>query len=200
MKTIILLLLLLPTAASATEPEVLHGVTEQRELCHRDDKTLKPVCRVYTLPVVDRDTRRVDYIFNSSRGPGRMLEDIPNYGLAKWHHWLFERVLFRAQRQYADCVGQIRILQLLLGVPANQLVDSPTVPWIEELWGVREYVVPFEPISQINPAPYVQNTTAYTVAHAQAALDSLNINVYYLGLCEGTRDQWYAEAKKRMRK
>lgn len=175
----LLLLLLCPLTASAQT--LIPNKFAKTELCYK--KSGKAVCEKFNVPQVIPDFGPVKYLQGSPLDPSRSVFAIPTYPLALWHWWLFDQQLKRAQRQYADCVGRIRLAQELLG--EYPLIDdqklSPLWPTIRD---IREYEVPFNPISP--------QTLEFARANADAAIFSTNLTVYHIGACEGTAASYKA--------
>jgi len=135
--------------------------------------------------VIFDGNRHVDFIDASPIDPSRKIENIPTFGLAIWHHWLFSQQLFRSQREYADCVGGIKILQKLLN--EKPLIDEGSIKDI--VLNIREYIVPFEPIQNMfsEDLDYsLPATREDAINHIEAAIASVNVTVFHVGLCRQT--------------
>lgn len=141
------------------------------------------------IPGLIRDFGKVNYIEQSPTDPRRNLNNLPNFGLAKWHWWLlgFE-VLPRAQRQFSEIIGKIKGYQTLLG--ESILIDDPRSPYYLNIISVREYLVPFEPVQNYdNPAALMPGLQEQ-IDHAHAAITSINVTVYYSGIYENLAETY----------
>lgn len=140
-----------------------------------------PVCTVERFPQLIRDFGDVSYIEASPIAGGRPISSLPNYPLARYHHWVLSEVLQRVQRQYADCIGRQRVLQTLLGVYPR--IDDAESPRLRVVNNVREYLVPMDPIQNkedVSRLPRKRDA----IEHNEAAIASINERVFYRGLCE----------------
>ena len=156
----------------------------------------------FHVPVTISDFGDVSYVAGSTQDPNRDFFKIPNYGLAKFHWWLFGfDVLPRVQRQYADCIGEIKGYQKLLGM--TPLIDDPSHPLYNIITSVREYTVPFEPIQfeddVLNKDYKLPPRLIEAQVDAHAAVASVNITVYHKGLCRQTAELLHNEVKARMK-
>jgi hypothetical protein len=119
---------------------------------------------------------------------GETFQDLPTFALAKWHWWLIGFVLLpEAQRQYADCVGQIKAFQKLHGL--SPLIDAPPFPLAIIVESIRQYTVPFDNFQSQFGAffdPLRPPTKQEAIVDAEAALMSYNVTVHHVGLCHST--------------
>jgi hypothetical protein len=156
----------------------------------------------FHVPVTIPDFGDVSYVAGSTQDPNRDFFKIPNFGLAKFHWWLFGfDVLPRVQRQYADCIGEIKGYQKLLGM--TPLIDDPSHPLYDIVTSVREYTVPFEPIQfeseEYNKDYKLPARLIEAQVDAHAAVASVNVTVYHKGLCRQTAELLQREVKARMK-
>jgi len=185
-QTLLLGLLLCSQVQAQT---IIPGKFQKTQVCY--NKAGKAVCEKFNAPTVTPDFGPVKYLQGSPLDPSRSVFALPTYPLALWHWWLFDQQLKRAQRQYADCVGRIRLSQELLG--EYPLIDdqklSPAWPGIKN---IREYEVPFNPINPV--------TLEFARANADAAIFSVNLTVYHIGLCENTALSYKTRLQQKLQK
>lgn len=144
------------------------------------------------VPTLIRDFGKVGFIDVSPSDPNRNFDNLPTYTLARWHWWLFGfEVLPRVQRQFGEVIAEIKTYQKLCG--DTVMIDDPRSPVYTEIISVRDYLVPFEPVTTTNKEhPYAFLATKQEqIEHLKAAVFSVNLTVFYRGLYEG-----YAETKK----
>lgn len=152
------------------------------------------VSEIFHAPEVIIKYGPMSYLTESNTDPGRMIANLPNYGIARWHWWLFGFVLLpQAQKEYGACVDQIKTYQQLLG--EYPLIDDELHPAALTIVSVRDYQVPFDALQNhldVTKPP----TLVDAKAHTEAALFSYNITVYHIQLCHGTRDyyKWLVES------
>lgn len=153
----------------------------------------------FKVPVTIPDFGDVSYITGSTQDPSRDFFKIPTFGLAKFHWWLFgSDVLPRAQRQYADCVGEIKGYQKLLGM--SPLIDDPSSPLYHIVTTIREYVVPFDAVQHVDIRDGSVPPDLFSAqVHAEASVFSVNLTVYHKGLCRQTAELLHNEVKARMK-
>lgn len=146
------------------------------------------VSEVFHAPEVVAVHNPVSFLTFSTNNPEREIDAIPTYGLARWHWWLTGFVLLpMAQKQYGECVAQIKVYQELVGhTPA---IDAPNSVLHGIIVSVRDYQVPFDAL-QNHQTKTLPPTIEDAKAHFAAALVSYNINVYHIGLCKQTLN-WY---------
>lgn len=186
---------------SATEAHAQELAEPQRtnptstNICFTDEKTLKTICQKFTAPdITFTPYFPPQYISASPTDPARTPNRIPNYGLAAYHHWIFDTQQKRAQRWYAACIERIKVFQQLMGVPYPELIDSPTSSLYPTIVSLRDYQVPFNAIATTNPER--PPTRLEAIEHVKAAVDSNNLIVYHLGLCEAGAYLTYKEYLK----
>lgn len=167
------------------------GTFTERTLCHAANGF--PVCEVVRVPDTVQDFAPVGFIENSPRDPGRTFDKIPTFFLAKFHYWLFSQALFRAQRQYADCVAGIREIQIAMNV--SPVIDGDGSPLKEIVNTIREYEVPFEAL-QKNYAPTIPANLEDAIVHVVAAVASVNLTVANRTVCEWSREAWRAQFRQ----
>lgn len=127
---------------------------------------------------------------------GETLDDLPTYALAKFHWWLFGFVFLpEGQRQYADCVGGIKFAQELMD--DTPLVDQPGHPAYEFVKAVRQYQVPFDAIQNFFDVS-LPPTLEDGIAHAKAALATLDNTVFHVHACLQTRYDWKRRVQLRV--
>lgn len=182
MKKLLFILLLIPTGALAqTLSEdgipLPTGETTPVNVCYTGEDG-KVVTEIFDSPEIEKDVGQVPFIDLSVIDPGRLIDDIPTFGLAKWHWWLFGfDILPRAQRQYAQCVERITVYEELLGWSLT--TDGV---WRERILSIMEYTVPFEPVQ--NPYSVKKPPTKkHAIDHIKAAILGVNITVNETGLC-----------------
>lgn len=122
----------------------------------------------------------------SPRDASRLLANIPTYGLALWHHWLFGEVILRnAQIEYAICIGEIRAEQRRLRIaPLIDAEGSVLKPVVDSVLG---YHVPFLAVqngSDSDLPPKKEDA----IVHTQAAIDTVNVTVANVVACGVYRD------------
>lgn len=166
---------LIPLIASAQVPDGLpdpvSGKFSPVNVCYQASSG--PVCEVFNAPEVAKDLSPTKFVELSPRDPSRTFEAIPSFGLAKFHWWIFSQGLFRAQREYTDCIGAIRELQRVMGL---SLIDSASSPLLPAIENIRSYEVPFEAIQNIEDVgkpPSLRDA----IEHVKAAVASLNITI-----------------------
>lgn len=176
------------------------------------DRSIPPTYRFFTfsengtnkierniVPEIIRDFGEVGYISKSTIDSSRSIEDIPNFHLTEFHWWLFGfEILPRAQRQFADLIGEIKGYQRLLG--HTVLIDDPQSPFYTIIIGVREYLVPFKAVE----TDYEFNETllpdlAHMKQHTLAALDSINTTVFFKGMFKPIRDEYKKQVIEKIR-
>jgi len=187
MKTKLLLTLLLSTSAIAEIgdgiPEIDRSNFSEVYISYSINGELRQ--ELFKVPSIIPDLAKVKEIAFSPIDPTRNFSRLPNYGLAKFHWWLFGfEVLPRAQRQYSACIGSINeVLQLLKLAP----IDDPKSDLYPRIVAIREYVVPFEPIQNLYDKTSAPDLEA-AIAHAEAAVFSVNLTVLETKLCEQALD------------
>lgn len=165
-------------------PSVVPGAFTPVNLCWTEGTVAAPggsVCDLFFAPVVAPAFGPVQFVDKSPIDPSRDILNFPNFPLAAYHHWLFSQLLFRAQRQYAQCIGELNVYNKLRGAPA---VDAPGQPLYELIQTIREYEVPFHAIASLYP--HRPPTLEEAKAHASVALDTYNITVAHVHLCKLT--------------
>lgn len=127
------------------------------------------------------------YIDKSPRDASRNLGNLPNFGIALFHHWLFGEVVLRnAQSHYALCVGELAAEQRRLKIKPNILTPGNTdYQLVRDILG---YHVPFLAV-QNGSDPNLPPKREDAIAHAFAAIDSVNTTVFYLGKCRSDLDK-----------
>lgn len=188
MKSIILAVLVL--AGNAAAQTVDRSQVQKANLCF-EAAPYDNHCEEFVLPVIVKDTGDVKKLAESPVDRARLLDSLPNFGIASWHHWLFSQILFRAQRQLADCVGEIRGYQKLLG--ESPLIDEEPNPSAGIIKSLREYEVPFAPIQNTDDNNGGTDTTRAprledVKLHLAAALASINGTVEGRDLCRGVAE------------
>lgn len=167
---------------------------QEVNVCYEQDGQL--VSESFMAPTVVPDDGPVQPITQSPIDPGRQFANIPSFGLARWHWWLFSQQLFRAQRQYAGCVERIKQSQRLLGL--SPLVDEPGHPLHDIILAVREYEVPFDPIQ--NPSnKELPASRELAIAHVEAAAYSVNLTVAHTQACRATANWFEEQVRRRLR-
>lgn len=190
------MLIFFPTSSLRAAPTVVPNVKQDTNVTYYDNSTNKIKSEVFKAPVAKFDDAPVQPLLASPIEASRLIAGLPNFGLAKWHWWLFGTMLAQAQRQYADCVGRIRQAQELLG---ELPIDNPANPLYPTVNTVREYTVPFEPIQNfysLTRPPSLEEAKA----HAEAALATYNLTVYHIGFCEQTAAGYKAKIKSKMKR
>jgi hypothetical protein len=172
------------------------GTTTDVNLCYTDVADDSVKCEIFAAPDIIRDFASPGYIGNSPLDAQRLIEDLPTFGLAKFHYWLFGfETLPHAQKDYARCVGEIRAYQSLLGI--SPLIDEPGSPLYDTVNSVMHYLVPFEPVQRFYGDLRKPAGIEETKIHAIAAIQSHNITVYHVGLCRQTAENFRAIVKSR---
>ncbi len=152
-------------------------------LCY-SDKNDATVCEAKKLPELVRNFGNVGYIDASPLDPTRNVANLPNYALARYHWWFLGfDVLPRVQRQYSDCVERVKVYQELLGI--SPLIDAPGTDSRALVDSIREYLVPMDAIQRYDADFTKAPGLADAIGHAQAAIDSINVTVFYKHVCEG---------------
>ncbi len=167
-------LLLFVTSVSAQVPDGIPDPTGKfvpTNICYQSFSG--PTCETFSAPEVSKDISAVKAIVASPRDISRSFDNLPNYGLAKFHWWLFSQGIHRAQREYAECVAKISELQLLQGEP---LIDSPDGVDYPGIVAIKEYEIPFEAIQNIS-GPDRPPSLRDAIEHVKAAVATLNITV-----------------------
>jgi hypothetical protein len=173
---------------------VLPGQFQEVNVCY--EKQGEVISESFLAPVVAPDTGPVQFIALSPIDSGRQLNDIPSFGLAKWHWWLFAQQLFRAQRQYAGCVERIKQSQRFLGL--SPLVDEPGSPVRDIIVAVREYEVPFDPV-QNTSNKNLPPSREIAIAHIQAAIAGVNLTVLHINACNEFANWIEKQVKKKIK-
>jgi len=189
-----LLLLLVPSVALGQVADGLPDPTGKKtpiNICHQADSG--PTCEVFLAPEVTKDTSIVLPVEVSPRDPKRTFDAIPNFGLAKFHWWVFSQGIHRAQREYTECISRISELQMAKGeIP----IDSPNSSEISAISNVREYEIPFEAIQNINTTS-LPPTLRDAIEHVKAAAATINAivaaNVTCKDLLNKKREEFYRE-------
>lgn len=205
MKTAMIPLMILSLSRVVSAQVIGDGIPEidrtapptQINVTYTDDN-YQLVSEVFNVPVTISDFGDVSYVTGSTQDPTRDPFKIPNFGLAKFHWWLFGfDVLPRVQRQYADCVGEIKAYQKLLGM--TPLIDDPSSTLYLIVTSIREYTVPFEPIQWDNDIYKLPPRLIDAQTDVQAAIDSVNVTVFHKGLCRETAEQLKQQVIARMK-
>lgn len=157
---------------------IVPGEFQEVNVCYAENNQV--VSESFLAPVVVPNIDPVQPITFSPVDVQRKLENIPNFGLAKWHWWLFSQQLFRAQRQYAGCVERVKQSQRLLGL--SPLVDEPGSPLRNLILAVREYEVPFDPIQNVSNKELPPNREI-AIEHIKAAIAGYNLTVSHVWAC-----------------
>lgn len=158
-----------------------------------EGETVVEACKA---PMFDTRTIPLEPLTISPLGSGRTLQDIPTFCLAKWHHWLSDILLKRAQVAYSDCVGDIKSSQRRLGM--FPLIDEEGSPLKATVESVRDYEVPFEPI-QFNPDANAGDpiqtlegaklpTRKDAISHFEAGLFGYNGTLAHLAGCRAAAE------------
>jgi len=172
----IILFFLIPLNVLAQVPDGLPDPTENKieiNMCYEDTDG-KAVCDVFKIPEVTKDNSRVQLVENSPRDPNRTFDKIPNFGLAKFHWWVFSQGINRAQREYSDCIARISEIQKILKEPQ---IDDENLFDQSFIEGLKEYEIPFEAIQNtrnISNPPSLEDA----IEHVKAAVVGLNLMVY----------------------
>ena len=128
------------------------------------------------------------FLTGSSFAPGSSPEDVPSVGLAMEHWWLSFEILMKAQREYAACVGGIN--EQLRRRGQTCMIDQPCHTLYNTVMVIREYWVPSNVVGNVQ---YSDNITSPRkedyIAHFQAGIQSVNLAVYHVGLCNQTLEQ-----------
>lgn len=174
------LLLLFPSVALAQVADGIPdptGTFTKTNVCFQSPNG--PVCEVFNAPDVTKDLSVVKPIEVSPRDPSRSFDNLPNFGIAKFHWWLFSQAIHRSQRYYSDCVSKITELQLLLGEP---LIDSPSSVDYPGIVAVKEYEIPFEAIQNIS-GPDRPPSLRDAIEHVKAAASTVNNIIFATHSC-----------------
>lgn len=150
------------------------------------------------VPTLIRDFGDVGFIAESPNGPDRDFDALPTFTLARWHWWLLGfDVLGRNQRQFSDVIGEIKGYQRLLG--ETPLVDEPGSQYYDVIIAVREYLVPFEPVTTYSPDKwkYLPGKQEQ-IDHLKAAVASINVTTYYKGLYRGLAAYYKEKARAKL--
>jgi hypothetical protein len=174
------------TSTLAQAQEIVPGGTiTTTEVCYKKAKYNSsgtwvgwtPTCEKFKAPEIRFETNEpVKYIDASPLDPSRNVFELPTFPLAEFHWWIFDVERERSQQQYAECVGQIALCQEFLG--EYPLLTDPAHPFYSTIASIRNYTVPFNPI---NP-----RTLEFARANADAAIFTVNLNVYHTSLCKQT--------------
>lgn len=157
------------------------------------------VSEIFDAPETIVKNGPVPYVFESTTDPGRIVDNLPDYPIARWHWWLFGFVLLpTAQKQYAECVGKIKAYQELLG--ETPLIDGEGSIWKATIESIREYLVPFDAIQRPSWHPRdVPPTLQDAKDHVVAAIIGYNNTVYHTGLCHYTAAYYKSLVVERIR-
>ena len=169
------------------KPVVIPNKITTSEVCYRNAKN-KPVCQKFSIPDVDFGTGRSAYVDASPLDPSRSVFELPTYPLAEYHWWIFNTTREIAQQQYGGCVERYSAYQELLGIYPQ--INDPEHPVFVFVSGIRDYRVPFNPLTP--------KTLEFARANADAAIFSTNLAVYHLGLCESQADILKNEVFKKL--
>lgn len=165
------------------------GTATPTNVTYYDTDTQQIVSEVFHAPDVNYiDGRCVKPVSEAQfAAQGETFEDLPTFALAKWHWWLFGFVLLpEAQKQYSDCVGQIKAWQKIYNV--YPLIDDPAHPLYPIILAIRQYQVPFVNFQNLfgSTNPELPPTHFDAIVDARAAVDSYNVTVYNFNLCQDT--------------
>lgn len=193
----LLTFLLTATKCLAELPKIIPNQFDETSVCYRNESG-EDVCEGFNSPKIEGGFGPSDFLFESPRDAQRVIDSLPNFPIAAWHHWLFGLVMdARAQRQYAGCVERIKQSQRLLGL--SPLIDDPSHPLYNTVINVREYQVPFHPMQNVD-SHYAAPRLFEAKIHAEAALEHYNITVANLKLCEQYAADMEAAVKSQMGK
>lgn len=191
--------ILLSSVALAVEPDGIPNVVPNSftpvNVCYTADSG-EVIHEIFNSPNVSLDKGPVSMLLLSPIDAARSFMRIPSFGLAKWHWWVVSQGIFRAQREYTDCVGAIREHNIIL---KEMKFDAPNSPFTPGIDSIREYEVPFEAIQNtFNPTTPPRKEDA--IQHLIAAIATFNSGVAHVQACKSYLDSKKVLTQKKIKK